>query len=933
MASYEEEKRIRAFVEDWTGHGYEKGESQKFWLDLLERVLGVDVPGNFIQFEEQAQLDHTSFIDAHIPSTHTLIEQKSIGKSLTEPIKQSDGTRLTPAQQAQRYAATLPYSERPRWIVTSNFESFYIYDMEHPREDPDVVYLKDLVKDAYKLRFLVNPDAEKDPELVASLAAGELVGRLYDALRAQYKDPDTPHAMKSLNVLCVRLVFCFWAEDAGIFGRRKMFSEYLESFRPENMRRALIDLFQVLDTKEEDRDPYMEDNLAAFPYVNGGLFQDENIEIPRFTEEIRQLMIHDKVSEFDWSQISPTIFGAVFESTLNPATRRSGGMHYTSIRNIHKVIDPLFLDDLKAEFETIKDIKTFSRRRAALETFQQKLAGLTFLDPACGSGNFLTETYLSIRHLENEVIWEITRNEGVLNLGEAWNPIKVTIGQFYGIEINDFAVTVAKTALWISEEQMMRATERIINAPLHFLPLKSYANIAEGNALRMDWESVVPKEKLTYIMGNPPFVGGMLMSADQKKEITKLFGELGGTRAGELDYVCGWYLKATLFIKGSHIECAFVSTNSITQGQQAIWLWEPLLSRYKITINFACRTFSWDSEAENKAHVHCVIIGFADFARQKRLIYSGSKQLLAHNINSYLMDAPDFFIESRSAPLCDVPPMYFGSMPRDGGAFTLTTDEKEFLLRQYPFSKDWIHAYVGATEFIRSKKRWCLWLVNAEPNLLRKCPFIMKRIEQVRNFRLNSRAKATQKFADTPSLFCQIAQPNTEYILVPSVSSQNRRYIPMGFMHKDIIASNAVEIIPGATLYHFGVLESNVHMAWMRVVCGRLKSDYRYSKDIVYNNFPWPTTSDSQKREIEKTAQGILDARALYPDASLADLYDEATMPIELRRAHQANDRAVMKAYGFPTSAEKFSEADCVAALMKLYQEKVSAIGSAEGKA
>lgn len=933
MASnYEEEKRIREFVKDWTGHGYEKGESQKFWLDLLARVLGVKVPGSLIQFEEQAYLDHTSFIDGHIPSTHTLIEQKSLGKSLTEPIRQSDGTLLTPAQQAQRYAATLPYSERPRWIVTCNFESFYIYDMEHPREDPDIVYLKDLARDAYKLRFLVHPDAVKDPELVASLAAGDLVGRLYDALRAQYKDPDAPSTLKSLNVLCVRLVFCFWAEDAGIFGRRKMFSEYLESFRPENMRRALIDLFQVLDTKEENRDPYMEDNLAAFPYVNGGLFRDEHIEIPRFNEEIRTLMLHDKVSEFDWSQISPTIFGAVFESTLNPETRRSGGMHYTSIQNIHKVIDPLFLDDLKAEFEQIKEIKTFSRKRTALETFQQKLAGLTFLDPACGSGNFLTETFLSLRELENEVIWEITKNEGVLNLGEAWNPIKVSIQQFYGIEINDFAVTVAKTALWISEEQMMRATERIINAPLNFLPLKSYVNIVEGNALRIDWETVVPKEKLNYIMGNPPFVGGMLMMAEQKKEIVNLFKDIKGTRAGELDYVCGWYLKAMFFIKGTHIECAFVSTNSITQGQQAIWLWEPLLSRYRLSINFAYRTFNWDNEAENKAHVHCVIIGFADFSHRAKMIYSGTKKILANNINSYLMDAPDFFIESRSTPLCDVPFMYFGSMPRDGGSFTLTEEEKDMLLKKYPFSKPWIHEYVGATEFIRGKKRWCLWLLNAEPNVLRKCPFVMKRIEQVRDFRLNSKAKATQKFADTPSLFCQIAQPYTDYILVPSVSSKNRRYIPIGFMSKDVIASNAVEIIPEASLYHFGILTSNVHMAWMRTVCGRLKSDYRYSKDIVYNNFPWPTPNEKQKAEIERTAQGILDARALYPDASLADLYDEVTMPVELRKAHQANDRAVMRAYGFPTSAKDFTESDCVAALMKLYQQKVAELESQKNK-
>ena len=497
------------------------------------------------------------------------------------------------------------------------------------------------------------------------------------------------------------------------------------------------------------------------------------------------------------------------------------------------------------------------------------------------------------------------------------NPIQVSISQFYGIEINDFAVTVAKTALWIAESQMMKETEDVVHMTLDFLPLKSYANIVEGNALRTEWTDVIPKHELDYIMGNPPFVGGMMMSRAQHDDLANSFPEC--KKIGEADYVAGWYAKAAHYIQGMRARCAFVSTNSICQGQSVSSIWKPLFEM-GIHIDFAHRTFRWDSEAKLKAHVHCVIVGFSTATYSgKKILYSTDRPQIAQNINAYLLDADNVFVENRSTPLCEVPRMFFGSMPRDGGGFVLTESEKDDLIKNEPLAKKWIHLYLGADEFINNKKRYCLWLVGAAPNELRSCKEVMRRVENVKLFRASSKAAATRKFAETPTLFCQIAQPDTDYVIVPAVSSERRRYIPIGFMGKETIASNLVQIIPNANLYHFGILTSNVHMAWMRAVCGRLKSDYRYSKDVVYNNFPWPTPTDAQKAKIEQTAQAILDARALYPDASLADLYDETTMPPELRKAHQQNDKAVMVAYGFWGKLN--SEPACVAELMRMYQK------------
>lgn len=917
MTDTERRKAAKNFAEYWKDRGDEKSDSQSFWLALCRDVLGVSEPEKFILFEERVKLDHTSFIDGHIPSTHVLIEQKKRGLNLRSPIRQSDGTLLNPFQQAQRYSAALPYSQRPRWIITCNFEEFLIYDMEKPTGEPESILLKDLPKEHYRLQFL----AEEKSELLhreeqISIQAGELVGKLYDAILKQYIHPDNKNSLHSLNILCVRLVFCLYAEDAGIFGEHLKFHNYIESFDPRDVRRALIDLFRVLDTKIEDRDPYMDERLAVFPYVNGGLFADENIEIPNFTQEIVDLLLHNASEDFDWSQISPTIFGAVFESTLNPETRRSGGMHYTSIENIHKVIDPLFLDELREEFDEIKTLKVPKVLKDRTYAFCQKLSKLTFFDPACGSGNFLTETYISLRRLENEALRLIYQNQMVLDTGDV---IKVSIGQFYGIEINDFAVTVAKTALWIAESQMMRETEDILSVNFDFLPLKSYANIVEGNALSTDWETVVPKDKLDYIMGNPPFVGARLMSKEQKDDLLAVFGSKW-KNAGNLDYVSCWYKKAADLMKGTHIRTALVSTNSVSQGESVAILWKPLFED-GVHINFAHRTFRWDSEASIKAHVHCVIIGFsiAPFYKSK-VIYSSERPIIANNINAYLIDAPSVFIESTKKPLCNVPDLVFGSMPNDNGFLSdYSQEEKDAIVLDYPDAKIAFRRFVGATEFINNKVRWCLWLQGVSPNIIRNIPPISKAVSSVKEMREQSSREATRKLADVPMLFGEIRQPNTDYIIIPAHSSEKRKYIPIGFVSKDIICSNANLLMPNASLYYFGVLTSNIHNAWIHAVCGRIKSDFRYSVNIVYNNFPWPTPTAEQKAKIEHTAQAILDARSKYPDCSLADLYDEVAMPPELRKAHQANDRAVMQAYGF--DVKSMTESTCVSELMKMYQK------------
>ena len=926
MTAAQQQQAAKKFAAYWKDKGYEKGESQSFWLSLLRDVYGVEQPEQFITFEEQVHLDHTSFIDGAIPSTKVLIEQKGLGKDLNKPIKQSDGTMLTPFQQAKRYITELPLSQHPRWVVTCNFAQFYVYDMERPGGEPEIIELANLEKEYYRLQFLVDTGSEHlKREMEVSIAAGEIVGLLYDALYKQYANPQAEQSLKSLNKLCVRLVFCLYAEDAGIFGRHGMFHDYLAAFDTRGMRKALVELFRVLDTKLQDRDPYLQDDnpeLAAFPYVNGGLFSDENIEIPPFTDEIRNLLLNKASEDFNWAEISPTIFGAVFESTLNPETRRSGGMHYTSIENIHKVIDPLFLDALKAELDEICENPIERTKNAKLRAFQRKLAGLKFLDPACGSGNFLTETYLSLRRLENKILLELSHGQVTMYTASE-SPIQVSISQFYGIEINDFAVTVAKTALWIAESQMMKETEKILLVPLDFLPLKTNAYIVEGNALRTDWESVVPKSELNYIMGNPPFVGARLMDKAQKDDINHIFA--GWKNAGNLDYVCCWYKKAADIMQSTAIRTALVSTNSVSQGESVANLWKPLFAD-GVHIDFAYRTFRWDSEAKSKAHVHCVIIGFSTAVNPaERRIYSGERYQVAKNINGYLLDGDNVFIESRNKPLCNVPEIGMGNQPIDNGQYLFEKDEMDAFIKTEPLSADFFHPWYGAKEFISRKPRYCLWLGECSPVQLKQMPQCLARVRAVKEYRESSSRASTVKLSLKPTRFQTENMPKGHYIVIPEVSSEKRRYIPMGYLDDSKLCSNKLRLMPDANLFEFGVLESNVHMAWMRCVCGRLKSDYDYSIKIVYNNFPWPTPPRNLFDKIEQTAQAILDARALYPDCSLADLYDELTMPPELRKAHQDNDRAVMDAYGFTKgTAARTSESACVAELMKLYQKMVS---------
>ena len=853
MTTAQQQQAARNFAAYWKDKGYEKGESQPFWLSLLRDVYGVEHPEQFIQFEEQVHLDHTSFIDGTIPATHVLIEQKGLGKDLNKPIKQSDGALLNPFEQAKRYILELPVSQHPRWVVTCNFSTFYVYDMERPRGEPEIIELANLEKEYYRLQFLVDAGNEHlKREMEVSIAAGEIVGLLYDAFYKQYANPESEHSLKSLNKLCVRLVFCLYAEDAGIFGHHGMFHDYLKGFDTRGLRKGLVDLFRVLDTKLQDRDPYLKDDnpeLAAFPYVNGGLFSDENIEIPPFTDEIRDLLLVKASENFNWSEISPTIFGAVFESTLNPETRRSGGMHYTSIENIHKVIDPLFLDELKAELDEICANPVERTRTAKLRVFQRKLASLTFLDPACGSGNFLTETYLSLRRLENKILVELSHGQ-VTMYSASESPIQVSISQFYGIEINDFAVTVAKTALWIAESQMMKETEKILLVPLEFLPLKTNAFIVEGNALRVDWESVVPKSKLNYIRGNPPFVGARLMGKEQKADVNTIFP--GWKNAGNLDYVCCWYKKASDMMQGTSVRSALVSTNSVSQGESVANLWKPLFDD-GVHIDFAYRTFRWDSEAKIKAHVHCVIIGFSVAASSTpKKLFDGDRYQVANNINGYLLDGENVFVESRSKPICNVPEIGIGNKPIDGGFYLFEKEEMEEFIKKEPSSKKYFRPWYGSREFINQKPRYCLWLGECTPAELKAMPHCMERVKAVREYRLASPSPGTVKLADKPTRFHVENMPSGRYIVIPQVSSERRRYIPMGYMDNSVLCSDKVRILPNGNLYEFGILESNVHMAWVRATCCRLKSDYSYTVNDVYNNFIWP----APKYSLQGTTQG-----------------------------------------------------------------------------
>lgn len=921
MTDAQQREAARQFYYRWNGKGREDEDARSYWIEILTNILGVDRVTERVDFEKKVigADGNTKRIDVYIPETHVLIEQKSLGIALDKPQAGHDG--MTPYEQAKYYDNYLPFDQRARWIVTSNFAEIWIYDRNAIKPEPVKIALADLQSKYHMLDFLVNHETKKiSDEMKISLQAGELVGKLYDAFSKQYKNPDDPETLKSLNKLCVRIVFCLYAEDAAVFGRKNMFYDYMTQFDVGHARKGLRDLFRVLNQKPEDRDEYLQDDdplLASFPYVNGGLFADDDITIPPFTDEIMNLLLRKASEDFDWSGISPTIFGAVFESTLNPETRRSGGMHYTSIENIHKVIDPLFLDDLKAELEEIKGISVLKTQEQRLRQFQEKLAATVLLDPAAGSGNFLTESYLCLRRLENEVLKILSHGQIVMGVVE--NPIKVSISQLYGIEINDFAVTVARTALWIAENQMMKETEDIVHMTLDFLPLKTAAHILEGNALRINWEEVVPKEKLSYIIGNPPFVGMKEQSNEQKSDLKRII-KLKALK--QLDYVAGWYYKASEYMLGTSICAAFVSSNSITQGEQALTIWEDLMAR-GIVINFAYRTFIWDSEASQKAHVHCVIIGFSYVNTEGKVLYDGDNKRICENINQYLTPGDNIFISKSGSPLYDVPEMTKGAQLIDDGHFFIG-DEEEYkkTIEREPQIKPYIRKYMHGRALLNGEPvKYVLYLENCPPDVMKSSPLIKERVQAVYDFRANNSSPSTNALKDRPSHYFQAQAPSGKCIVLPAISSGNRRYIPMSFLEEEMVIPNTIFFIDNATIYHFGILMSNVHMAWARTVCGRLKSDYRYSNTMAYNNFPWPAPTDEQKKKIEDTAQNILTVRKKYPTSTLADLYDPTFMPDDLRKAHQANDAAVMKAYGMPI--KETDEAACVAWLMRLYQEKV----------
>ena len=802
----------RKFKEFWLlAKDSETGGYSKFWLSLLSDVLGEDDVFSRIDFQSRVPMKGTTkYLDAWIPETRVLIEHKSRGIKLDAP--QSGHGGKTPFEQAVEYNQARGFSEKARWIVTCNFDEIWVYDMDKPLAEPQKIRLADLPKEVSRLGFLVDSTVKtvREEEKDISIKAGRIVGELYRELLKRYADPDSPETLKFLNRLCVRLVFLFYAEDADLFPKDSFWT-LLKNTEAKNLRRSLLTLFRILDTPESERDPYLEPEIAVFPYTNGGLFKDvDEAEIPPLDDEVKELLI--KSSDFDWRDISPTIFGALFESTLNPVTRRAGGMVYTSVENIHKVIDPLFLGELTAELGAIKTERTIANRRARALAFQEKLGSLTFLDPACGSGNFLTETFLSLRRLENEAIQigeRLKPGERLLNLDGV---VKVSIEQFHGIEINDFAVSVAKTAMWISEAKMLQQTAEILAVSPKFLPLHDYDGIVEGNALRMDWGGILTQRRgeaegaerhFDYIMGNPPFVGARMMAqgSEQKKEIESLFGDIKDVQ--DLDYVCGWYRKAAELIKGTNTRVGFVSTNSISQGSQVPILWGVLFGDFGVSIDYAWRTFKWDSEASEKAAVHCVIVGFSSSGVPHKRIYDGDTVQECENISPYLLPGDNSFVTAQKDALCDVPKMNFGNQPRDGGFFILSEDESAQLSSEDPDAAKWIRPYVGADEFIKGHKRFCLWLKHAAPSDIKASKFLYERVQSVRDFRLASKAKTTNGYAKVPHLFAQITQPDDEpYLLIPRVSSERRKYVPIGYMTADNISSDAVQIVPNATPFH-----------------------------------------------------------------------------------------------------------------------------------
>ena len=878
--------RAAKFAVKFANAEREKEDAQPFLDHFFCDVLGIDRKSVSI-FEKKIKcLDGSNgYIDLFWRGK-ILVEMKSRGKD-----------RVKAYAQARRY--TEPFqgngNEMPRAILICDFQHWDFYDLENGAQLTSFTLAE--LPEFIDLFFYLADHEKRGPitEDPVNVQAAELMGRLHDSLR------DIGYVGHPLEVYLVRLLFCLFAEDTDIF-ERNAFHDFITNYTAEDgndLAPRLAELFQVLNTPQESRLRTRNEDLLAFPYVNGMLFA-EFLPMPAFDTKMRGILL--ECCRLDWGKISPAIFGSMFQSVMLPAERRALGAHYTSERNILKLINPLFMDALRAEFEGIRADHS-SRRRVRLGEFHTKLSRLTFLDPACGCGNFLVVAYRELRLLEMEVIKEL--DDGEASLME--NLSLLNVDQFYGIEIEEFPAHIAQVAMWLMDHQMNVQLGRHFSKPYVRIPLRHSAAITCGNALRIDWESIVPKEKLSYILGNPPFVGARIMSKEQKDDLMRTF--IGVKNAGDLDYVACWFKKAAELKKGSSIRAAFVATNSIVQGQSVANLWKYLLKELGIYISFAHRTFKWSNEGKNNAAVHCVIVGFAHSAQHehKIIVDEAGRVHRASRINGYLADAPDIFIGSRMKPLCPVPQMGIGNQIIDGGNYLFTDREKQLFIEKEPLAAKYFKRWYGADEFINNKIRYCLWLGSCSPEELRNLPEVRKRIEAVKAFRLSSTRKATRKLAAYPRRFQVENIPTGDYIAIPETSSEKRAYIPMGFLHDEVMCCHALHIIPNATLYHFGVLTSGMHMAWMRTVAGRLKSDYRYSGKIVYNNFPWPEVTEEQQEKIAALAQAVLDARALYPESSLAALYDPLTMPPELVRAHQKLDAAVERAYGrrFASDAER----------------------------
>ena len=921
MNQVEQRKAARSFVERWqAAEGSEDREARSFWIELCQNVLGIVNPTTVLDFERKVK---GRKIDVFFEDVGILIENKSRGISLDEAEqrgwydKAKTAPRMvTPFEQAKWYADNItPRSIAPKWVITCNFDEIRIYDLDKDDAEKDFesIVLGDIPNLLHRFSFFTrkeNSRLEREKQL--SIKAGEVVGRLYDAFSKAYLDIENDeHEQRSLNILITRIVFLLYAEDAELLQERNAFYEYLRGFQVHHMRQALIDLFAVLKTPVEERDPYLDPDVAAFPYVNGGLFE-QDIIIPQFNVYTREILLNEASAEFDWSDISPTIFGAVFESTLNPETRRSGGMHYTSVENIHKLTGPLFYDALKDELTSIEGLKSRKERDFKLNSFRKKIASLKILDPACGSGNFLTETYISLRKLENRVLENLYGDQMAFGL---MDPIQVSIDQFYGIEINDFAVEVAKTALWIAELQMLDETREILNTWIDPLPLKSNENIILGNALRMDWNDVLPAGECSYIIGNPPFLGSSIRTKAQTSDLEVVFGK--EKKWGKCDYCVGWYRKAADYMRDTRCRAALVSTNSITQGEQVEPTWRRLFDM-GLHIDFAWRTFVWNSEATDQAHVHCVIVGFSYAENSRRTLYDDDTPKPAGNINGYLSDAPNVFLKTRSKPVDDKHAyLTQGSKLVDGGNLILSEEDRLSFLQAYPHLECLIRPLVGGVELLKGKTRYCLWLRDIDEERWRGNPFVEGRLAGVEAARLASPTKEFRDAAATPWLFEQDRQPSQNYLAAPKVSSQRREYVPFAWLPKDVIATDQLWVSTDAQLFDFGIVSSKMHNAWMRRVAGRMKSDYRYNP-VVYNTMVYPSADPSAVKEIEDCAAEILEVRKAHDDKVLAILYDPDKMPDDLRAAHSALDAAVEAAYGVIFNGD---EEKIVAHLFKLYAE------------